>query len=144
MVGIGFAMLGVGLWSLLARMRGKLYEWRWLHRAALWMGPSGLVAVLAGWITTEVGRQPYVVYGLLRTADAASPLAAPAVAASLMAFVVVYFTVFGIGVWYILKLMGKTPHAGEKGVASTETGPVSSGGITPGLAKAKIVGEPAE
>lgn len=144
MVGIGFAMLGVGLWSLLARMRGKLYEWRWLHRAALWMGPSGLVAVLAGWITTEVGRQPYVVYGLLRTADAASPLAAPAVAASLLAFVVVYFTVFGIGVWYILKLMGKTPHAGEKGVASTETGPVSSGGITPGLAKAKIVGEPAE
>ena len=144
MIGIGFAMLGVGLWSLIARWRGKLYDSPWLHRAALIMGPSGLVAVLAGWITTEVGRQPYVVYGLLRTADAASPLAAPAVAASLLAFVVVYFAVFGVGVWYILKLMGKPPHTGEKGVASTETGPVSAGGITPGLAKAKIVGEPAE
>ncbi|MHA7819974.1 MAG: cytochrome ubiquinol oxidase subunit I [Erythrobacter sp.] len=132
MVGIGFAMLGVGLWSLLARWRGKLYDWAWLHRAALMMGPSGLVAVLAGWITTEVGRQPWVVYGLLRTADAASPLAAPAVGASLMAFVLVYFAVFGVGVWYILKLMGKPPHPGEKGVKGTEKGPVRTAGITPG------------
>ena len=100
MVGIGFAMLGVGLWSLLARFRKRLYDWPWLHRAALVMGPSGFVAVLAGWITTEVGRQPYVIYGLLRTADAASPLDAPAVAASLLAFVIVYFafsaSVFGM------------------------------------------------
>lgn len=132
MVGIGFAMLGVGLWSLLARWRGKLYDWTWLHRAALVMGPSGLVAVLAGWITTEVGRQPYVVYGLLRTADAASPLAAPAVGASLLAFVVVYFAVFGVGVWYILRLMKKPPHAGEMGVRRTEKGPVRTAGITPG------------
>ena len=62
------------------------------------MGPSGFVAVLAGWITTEVGRQPYTVYGLLRTADSVSPIDAPAVAASLIAFIVVYFTVFGAGI----------------------------------------------
>ena len=132
MVGIGFAMLGIGLWSLLARKRGKLYDWPLLHQAALAMGPSGFVAVIAGWITTEVGRQPWVIYGLLRTADAASPLDAPAVAASLLAFVVVYFAVFGVGTWYILKLMGKTPHYGEPGVKRTEQGPVRTAGITPG------------
>ena len=132
MVGIGFAMLGIGLWSLLARKRGKLYDWRLLHRAALVMGPSGFVAVIAGWITTEVGRQPWVIYGLLRTADAASPLDAPAVAASLLAFVVVYFAVFGVGTWYILKLMSKAPQPGEKGVKRGDTGPIRTAGITPG------------
>ena len=96
------------------------------------MRPSGFAAVLVGWITTEVGRQPYVMYGLLRTADAASPLAGPAVAASLLAFVLVYFTVFGIGVWYILKLMGKSPHAGEYGVNRGDVGPIRTAGITPG------------
>ncbi len=138
MVGIGFGMLGIGLWSLIARWRGKLYEWGWLHRAAIAMGPSGFVAVIAGWITTEVGRQPWVIYGLLRTADAASPLDAPAVGASLLAFVVVYFAVFGVGTWYILRLMKKAPEPGEKGVARTETGPVRTAGITPGLAKEQL------
>ena len=132
MVGLGFAMLGVGLWSLFARWRGRLYEWRWLHRAALVMGPSGFVAVIAGWITTEVGRQPYVIYNLLRTADAASPLDAPAVGASLLAFVVVYFIVFGAGAWYILHLMHKAPHAHETGVKRGDTGPIRTAGITPG------------
>jgi cytochrome bd ubiquinol oxidase subunit I len=132
MVGIGFAMLGIGLWSLWGRVRGKLYEMSWLHRAAVLMGPSGFAAVLAGWITTEVGRQPFVIYGVLRTADAASPLDAPAVAASLLAFILVYFTVFGIGVWYILKLMGKPPHAGEYGVKRGDVGPIRTAGITPG------------
>ena len=133
MVGIGFAMLGLGLWSLVARFRRKLYDWQWLHRAALVMAPSGFVAVLAGWITTEVGRQPYVIYNLLRTEDAASPLAAPAVGASLVAFVVVYFFVFGAGVWYILHLMRKAPHAGEYGVKRGDKGPIRTAGITPGL-----------
>ena len=132
MVGLGFAMLGVGLWSLLARWRGKLYDWRWLHRAALVMGPAGFVAVIAGWITTEVGRQPYVIYNLLRTADAASPLAAPAVGASLIAFVLVYFAVFGTGTWYIMRLMSQPPHARETGVKRGDTGPIRTAGITPG------------
>lgn len=126
MVGLGMAMFGLGLWSLLARARGKLYDWPWLHRAALVMGPSGFVAVIAGWITTEVGRQPYTVYGLLRTVDSASPLAAPAVAASLIAFVVVYFAVFGIGTWYILKLMADGPHVGE---SEDDGAPIRTGGV---------------
>ena len=110
MVGIGFAMLGIGIWSLLRRLqKDRLYEDRWLHRAALLMTPSGFVAVLAGWITTEVGRQPYTVYGLLTTAQSASPIAAPAVATSLVAFIIVYFFVFGAGVFYILRLCGKSP-----------------------------------
>lgn len=132
MVGIGLLMLGVGMWSLLARHRKRLYDWKGLHRAAVIMGPSGFIAVIAGWITTEVGRQPYTVYGLLRTADSASPLDAPAVAVSLLAFIVVYAALFGVGVWYVLRLMSAPPHFGEKGVKSTEKGPVRAAGITPG------------
>jgi cytochrome d ubiquinol oxidase subunit I len=135
MVAIGFLMLGLGLWSLAGRWRGKLYDWPLLHRAAVLMGPSGFVAVIAGWITTEVGRQPFTVYNLLTTADSASPLAAPAVAASLAAFVVVYFAVFGIGTWYILKLMAQSPHSGEQGAADAERAPLRTAGITPGPAQ---------
>ncbi len=128
MVGIGFAMLGVGLWSLVARWRGKLYDWQLLHRFAVVMGPSGLVAVLAGWVVTEVGRQPFTIYGLLRTAESASPLDAPAVAFSLAAFVIVYFTVFGMGIWYLLHLMKKPPEAHETPLGDA---PIRSAGITP-------------
>ncbi len=131
MVGIGFLMLGVGLFGLWARFRGRLYEAKWLHRAALLMGPSGLVAVLAGWITTEVGRQPYTIYGLMRTSESASPLEAPAVGASLLAFIIVYFFVFGAGVFYILRLMKKPPKFGEKGVGAADEGPIRTSGITP-------------
>ncbi len=73
MVGLGFLMLAVGVWSLVQRLRRHLYTDRWLHRAVLVMGPAGFIAVLAGWYTTETGRQPFTVYGLLRTADSLSP-----------------------------------------------------------------------
>lgn len=132
MVGIGFAILGLGLWSLVARWRRRLYDWHGLHRAALVMAPMGFVAVIAGWVTTEVGRQPFTIYGLLRTADSVSPLGAPAVAASLAAFAIVYCAVFGVGVWYILRLMAPSPHSGETGVKATERGPTRTAGITPG------------
>ncbi len=131
MVGLGFAMLGLGLWSLLARFRGKLYDWPWLHRASVALGPAGFVAVLAGWVTTEVGRQPFTVYGLLRTADSSSPLAAPAVAISLLAFVVVYFVVFGAGTYYLLRLMAKPPEAREQEPPNL---PQRAAGITPAAA----------
>ena len=129
MVGLGFAMAGLGLWSLWHRYKDTLYVRRPLHIAALLMGPVGFVAVLAGWITTEVGRQPYTVYGLLRTSQSVSPIDAPAVAASLTAFVVVYFFLFGAGTYYLLRLMGKTPHTGERG--PQEGIPIRSAGITP-------------
>ncbi len=122
MVGLGLLMLAMGMWSLWARLRGTLHESPWLHRLALLMGPSGFVAVLAGWTTTEVGRQPFTIFGLLRTVDSASPLAAPAVAASLIAFVIVYFAVFGVGTWFIIKLMGHEPHPGESGPTRGDSG----------------------
>jgi len=128
MVGLGLAMLGLGLWSLVARLRRRLYDWRWLHRAAIAMGPAGFVAVIAGWVTTEVGRQPYTVYGLLTTAQSHSPLAAPAVAASLLAFVVVYFFAFGAGTYYLLRLMAKPP---ERHEAEPPHVPQRAAGITP-------------
>ena len=131
MVAIGFAMLGLGAWSLWARWRGTLYDSPWLHRAAVAMAPSGLVAVLAGWITTEVGRQPYTVWGMLRTAESASPLAAPAVGASLVAFVVIYFAVFGAGTFYILRLMGHAPQSDEGGMEDVVEGPIRTAGVTP-------------
>lgn len=109
MVGLGFAMLGLAAWAALARVRKRFYDARWFQRAAITMGPMGFVAVLAGWVTTEVGRQPWTVYGVLRTSDSLAPVSAPAVAASLIAFIIVYFFVFGAGTFYILRLMGKTP-----------------------------------
>ena len=128
MVGLGFAMLGLGLWSLVARARRRLYDWPWLHRAAIAMGPAGFVAVIAGWITTEVGRQPYTIYGQLLTGQSHSPLAAPAVAASLAAFVIVYFFAFGAGIFYLLRMMAKPP---ERHEAEPDHVPQRAAGITP-------------
>ena len=135
MVGLGLLMLALGLASLWARWRGTIYEWRGLHRFALAMAPAGFVAVIAGWVTTEVGRQPYVIYGLLRTADAVSPLDAPAVGTSLVAFVLVYFAVFGVGVWYILRLMAKPPEPHEPDPEVTEREPIRTAGTVPGPAQ---------
>ncbi len=129
MVGIGFLILGLGLFSLWARWRGALYQTRLLHMFALAMGPAGFIAVLAGWFTTEVGRQPFTVYGLLRTVDSASPLAAPAVGSSLLSFVIVYFIVYAAGLTYLFRLMAQPPHHGEQGPGRGI--PVRAAGITP-------------
>ena len=77
------------------------------------MGPAGIVAILAGWFTTEIGRQPWVVYGVMRTADAVSPHAIGQVALTLALFVVVYLFVFGAGTIYLLRIIGKGPETGE-------------------------------
>jgi len=127
MVGLGMAMAAVGLWAAWQRLRGRLFDNRWLFYAAVLMMPSGFFAVVAGWITTEVGRQPWTVYGLLRTVDSVSPIGPAAVAASLIAFIVVYFTVFGAGVFYILRLMSRSPDAG----IDIDIGPSRAAGITP-------------
>jgi cytochrome d ubiquinol oxidase subunit I len=131
MVGLGLAMLTLGFWSLLARARKHLYDWPLLHRAAVLMSPAGFVAVIAGWVTTEVGRQPYTVYGQLLTADSLSPLAAPAVATSLAVFAVVYFTVFGVGAAYLIRMMGRLPSAYE---VEPPHIPQHAAGITPASA----------
>jgi len=139
MVAMGMAMLLLGLWSAVAWWRGRLTTDRRLLRAAVAMGPAGFVAVLAGWITTEVGRQPYTVYGHLLTADSVSPIAAPAVATSLTAFVVVYFFVFGAGAFYIFRLMARMPAEAEDD--TLDKGPVRTAGITPGPAQGTPQGE---
>ena len=133
MVGLAFAMIGLGLWSLFERIRGGIYDQAWLHRAAMVMGPAGFVAILAGWTTTEVGRQPYTVYGLLTTAHSASPIAAQGVGASLIAFVLVYFAVFGAGVFYILRLMAMRPTMADQELPHV---PSHAAGVTPGPALA--------
>ncbi len=142
MVGLGFLMIFLGIAGFALRWRGRLYEHPWFLRAAVAMGPAGLVAVSAGWIVTEAGRQPFTVYGLLRTADSVSPVAAPAVAASLAAFAVVYFLVFGAGIWFLFRLFGSTPQPAESGPPQGQ--PVRSAGITPGPAMGRPQAQAAE
>ena len=129
MVGLGALMVLLGFWSLWLRFHRRLTDSPPLLRASVLMAPSGFVAVLAGWITTESGRQPYTVYGLLRTTQSASPIDVQAVAASLIAFIVVYFLVFGAGTFYILRQMRRPPEPGEPDI---EKGvPTRAAGITP-------------
>jgi cytochrome d ubiquinol oxidase subunit I len=140
MVGLGFAMIGLGLWSLWHRWRGSLFSARWLQLGAVLMGPAGFVALLAGWFVTEAGRQPYTVYGVLRTADSVSPVAAPAVASSVAAFAVVYLAVFGAGMFYMVHMVRTPPQLHE---TEPQAGvPTRSFGITPApaLAQAPVSG----
>jgi len=114
MAGLGMLMLATAVTGLWLRRRDRLYEARWFQRLVLFMGPSGLVALIAGWITTEVGRQPWTVYGVLRTADAVSSVGAQQVGVSLLVLVVVYAIVFGTGIFYMLRLMARGPLPSEQ------------------------------
>ncbi|HEU4813669.1 MAG TPA: cytochrome ubiquinol oxidase subunit I, partial [Xanthomonadaceae bacterium] len=106
MVGIGVLMLLLSVASLWALRRGTLFRSRWLLDGWRLLSPSGFVALLAGWYVVEIGRQPYVVYGLLRTSEAVSPnIAAAAVLTSLIVYALAYAVIFGAGIWYVRKLM---------------------------------------
>ncbi|HZF31262.1 MAG TPA: cytochrome ubiquinol oxidase subunit I [Gammaproteobacteria bacterium] len=109
MVGIGLLMLAAAWTGLVQLVRGRLAETRWLLRVLPWMIPSGFVALLAGWCTTEVGRQPYVVYGLLRTANAVSAVPGASVATTLALFIGVYGGVFGAGIYYLTRVIKAGP-----------------------------------
>jgi cytochrome bd ubiquinol oxidase subunit I len=111
MVGMGMAIIGLGAWGAIQGLRRRLFKDRWFLRAAVAMGPAGFVAVICGWITAEAGRQPYTVYGLLRTDHSMSPVGAGQVSTSLAVFMVVYAIVFSVGVLYILRLMAEGPVA---------------------------------
>ncbi|ODS90379.1 MAG: cytochrome D ubiquinol oxidase subunit I [Comamonas sp. SCN 65-56] len=111
MVGLGMLMLLLGLYGAWARWRHRLYESPALARFALWMGPSGLIAILAGWYVTEIGRQPWVVYGLMRTEDAVSNHSALTLSVGLVVLVVMYLAIFGMGIAYVLKLVRQGPAA---------------------------------
>ncbi|ODN69437.1 cytochrome ubiquinol oxidase subunit I [Methylobrevis pamukkalensis] len=109
MVGIGFLMAGIALWGVLAWARGRLFETGWFMSFLTYVWPLGFLAVIAGWVTTEMGRQPWVVTGLLRTEDAISPVTASEMLTSLILFVLVYAVVFASGLYFINRLLLKGP-----------------------------------
>jgi cytochrome d ubiquinol oxidase subunit I len=113
MVLIGFAMVGTGWVGAWLWYRGRLFDTAWFLRPAANVWWAGFVAVISGWIVTETGRQPWVAYGILRTADAISPVPAGSVLATLILFVLVYGIIFSMGIYYINRLIhtGPTGHA---------------------------------
>ena len=132
MVGIGLIMIALGLIGAVLWFRGRLYASRWYLRLMVLASPAGFIAVLAGWFTAEVGRQPWVVTGVLRTADAVSPVPAGSLVMSLILFVLVYGIVFGAGVYYIAKLVQRGPDettpALEEGEADLSHRPMAAAG----------------
>jgi cytochrome bd ubiquinol oxidase subunit I len=102
-------MLAVAMIGIVLRLRGRLYSARWFHKLVLVMVPSGIVATWAGWVLAETGRQPWLVYGHLLTADAVSPLKPAAVLATLAAFVLVYLLLMGTYVWYVARTVRQGP-----------------------------------
>jgi len=135
MVGIGVLMILFGLVGAVQLVRKRLFDAEWFHRWGVAMGPLGFVAILAGWFVTEVGRQPFAVYGLLRTRDAVSPIGTPGVAGSLLGFIVVYTVIFGAGSFYLIRLMKRSPEIGIE--RPTEKGPLRTSGVMPGPALEK-------
>jgi cytochrome d ubiquinol oxidase subunit I len=109
MLAIGFFMIAAALIGVWLLWRGMLFETRWYLRIVSHAWWTGFVAVTAGWVVTESGRQPWVVQGMLRTGDATSPHAAPTVLTSLVLFVVVYAIVFAMGIYYINRLIERGP-----------------------------------
>lgn len=120
MVGLGLAMIALGFWGAWLAWRGHIARSPAFLRACVAMGPAGFVAVISGWIVAEVGRQPYVIYGVLRTEDAVSPVGAGSVSASLLAFLIVYGIVFSVGALYILRMLAQGPLGGAHEPPPTE------------------------
>jgi cytochrome bd ubiquinol oxidase subunit I len=117
MVAIGVTLIAMGLTGAVLWWRKKLFTTNWYLHIVARTWPLGFIAILAGWLTTESGRQPYIAYGILRTADALSPVSPATVATSLVLFVLVYCVVFSIGIYYIHKLIW----SGPKGAALKPT-----------------------
>ena len=109
MVGLGVLMLGLAAWGAWLRRKGDLFHNRAFLYCTMIMGPSGIIAILAGWFTTEFGRQPWVVYNVMRTADGVSNHSALTMSVTLGVLIVMYFVVFGTGLSYMLKLVARGP-----------------------------------
>jgi cytochrome d ubiquinol oxidase subunit I len=109
MVGIGLLMIGIGLIGAYLWWRRQLFDSRWYLSPVQYAWPLGFIAILAGWWVTETGRQPWIATGILRTADAASPVEFGAVLTTLILFVIVYAIVFSMGIYYINRLIEKGP-----------------------------------
>jgi len=125
MVGLGLLVVAQGLISLVLRWRRRLYTARWMLQGCVLMAPAGFLAMLCGWVVTEVGRQPFTVYGLLRTADSLSSVSREQVLGSTWTILVFYLLIFGIGLWVLLRILREPPHKDEAGPQPTladETG----------------------
>jgi cytochrome d ubiquinol oxidase subunit I len=109
MVGLGLLMIAIGFIGVFLWWRRRLDGARWFLKPLARGWPLGFVALLSGWVVTETGRQPWIAYGVLRTADAVSPVTWGQLAVSLALFVLVYFVVFSIGIWYISRMIVKGP-----------------------------------
>jgi cytochrome d ubiquinol oxidase subunit I len=112
MVGIGIILLATAITGAVLRWRGRLYETRWFQLLAMAVTPLGFLAVLAGWTTTETGRQPFVIYEHLRTADAVAPVSAGAVTTTLLIFFAVYNVLLIAFFWFAARIALKGPTAG--------------------------------
>ena len=109
MVGLGVAMIFTGIMAAFLYGRKTLFKNKCFHMWCVAMIPSGFLALLAGWFVTEVGRQPYTVYGVMKTANSISPVIAEQVMMTLIGFIVVYVFIFGAGIHYVVKLVRKGP-----------------------------------
>jgi cytochrome bd ubiquinol oxidase subunit I len=129
MVGMGLIMLGISWLGNALRWRGALETSRWFLWPTFLAFPTGFIAVVSGWYTAEVGRQPWVVYGLLRTADAVTPsLAGGEVLVSLLAYILVYTFFVSFGIWYIYKLLRQGPTTSTVAVSNiTPSRPLAYG-----------------
>jgi cytochrome d ubiquinol oxidase subunit I len=105
MVGIGLALIAIAFTGVWLSIRRRLYDTPWFHFVCAFSSPLGFIAILSGWTVSEVGRQPWVVYGHLRTVEAAAPIPAQAVASSLALFVAVYLVLLLAFFYYAAKIV---------------------------------------
>jgi cytochrome d ubiquinol oxidase subunit I len=121
MVGVGLIMLALVVVGLWLRFRRRLYDTGWFLWALTWSASLGFIAVVAGWTTTEVGRQPWTVYGVMRTAHSVTPsISGTDVLLSLLGYIVVYLIMFPTGLWFVTRII-------RGGVSSEEATPVEAG-----------------
>jgi cytochrome d ubiquinol oxidase subunit I len=132
MVGIGLLMIALALWGVILWWRKRLEGARLFLRLASYTWPFGFIAIISGWTVAEVGRQPWIATGILRTADAASPVAASAVGLTLVLFILVYFAVFGTGILYINRLIRKGPTLEAPSPEGVPSRPLAAVTGTPG------------
>jgi len=126
-------MLSVAIIGVLLRLSGRLYNTRAFHKALVVFVPSGIIAIWGGWIVAETGRQPWIVYGKLLTAQAVSPLKPAAVLTSLLAFILIYLALLGTYVWYVARVVREGPEEAPVGEPAVEPArPAGLRGIVPG------------
>jgi len=126
MLAIGFFMIAAALLGAFLWWRGTLFEARWYSHIMAHCWWTGFVAVMAGWITTESGRQPWLVQGILRTADATSPVTGESILFTLVLFVLAYGVVFSFGIYYINRLIAKGPDETAEEIGHVPANPLAA------------------